>query len=324
MSLASKQCLSCGASLRSGELECDYCGTAHIMEGSTFGVRCNQCGGSNRPDSSNCVHCNTTLLSRCVECFERNPLGSRFCGECKIEFASYRQAKVRGAPDKIGEKGIEKAVLNWLDSGWFKARDIRDKVVIMDAELNWFPVWRFSSQVCGKVQGKQSQTHYRTTTRREYDEAEGIWKTIPSSEPYKVWQEVSKEFNRRVNYHDPAVSDAKLEQVIESKYRSLRLTEIEGDAPACSQGQVLKIPHSDSERVFREYRARARQFLKSELLEQVEMMEVRFLGPSLELIYYPVWAVIYRYKRKRKKMWINGATKESRGQSLSILSQWFG
>ena len=50
----------------------------------------------------------------------------------------------------------------------------------------------------------------------------------------------------------------------------------------------------------------------------------RVLRAALELIYRPVWFVIYRYKRQRKKLWIDGASGAIEGQSVSLLTQWFG
>ena len=83
-------------------------------------------------------------------------------------------------------------------------------------------------------------------------------------------------------------------------------------------------PDSTDELVFRALRARATQQLREGLLERVELLRVRFREPRLRLTFYPVWELVYRYRRVHGNAWVSGACGRVGGKSVSLLHQWLG
>lgn len=322
MKLVAKTCQSCAAPLESG-LTCEWCGTVHAPKSRGGGLACPHCGEGLRESAAHCNSCGESVLFACPECRHRNPGGARFCAECRIEFARYREATVRWLTDTIGRDRVEATAKDWLSSGWFSARDLDKRFALMDAVRTWFPVWCFDTRAEGRVTGQQSQTHYRTTTRIELDE-DGKPRKVPTSEPYKVWNHVEKSFEKPFRLFDPAARDATLEAAASGVKPELPGAEGE-DVPAFVIASDAR-PDIERGSVYRfmAFRREVLGHLETKLLERVERVEVKLHQPRLHLLRVPVWNCIYRYKRKRRRLQINGATGEVRGESVSVLSQWFG
>jgi hypothetical protein len=331
MPLLAKQCLSCAASLPADSLTCEFCGTAHLVQadGSGLACACPSCGHGNRPDAKHCVQCAKPLLLPCPECQAQNPLGSRFCHECRIEFRSYRSAQLRAAPNMVpleGNDGVDRQVMDWLEGRWFKARDIREKLKILERTLVWVPVWTFQSRVKGEVQGQVSQTHYRTTTSREYDHEAERWVDKPDSEPYTVWNEVRKDFDQRLVR--TRLGNLKAERLADALDDSAHLT----GARVLPEGQTLGgadyervfEPTEDEGRAFAILRAEARHHLQQTLLDKVEKLDLHFHQPTLTLAFYPIWDVVYRYRKSHGSVRVRGSDGHVTGKRVTLLSQWFG
>lgn len=230
MALEIKNCLACGANL-GGDLCCDYCGSTHMFTDNGPGLGCRNCGSGNLLTASNCNQCGTSLLLDCPECHAKNPKGSRFCSECKIESHSYRHATLHQAKLAVSHDQLEDAVKAWLGKGWFRARD-SNKIVIMDSQLYWVPMWVFNTEVHGSVQGRNAQTHYKTETKRKWIPEEvddsfnvsitqegwdgynhkkpkrgGKWVDEVVSVPYTVWQDVSKEYEDKFYFYERAYNN---------------------------------------------------------------------------------------------------------------------
>jgi len=323
MNLTARHCLSCSAPLAREQHECSYCGTVHDFNGLTPGAVCPGCGASNRPESQGCVQCRKALLYPCPECRGLNPLGARFCGGCRIEFLSYRQAHRRRALNRLDREGVSIHVKDWLAGGWLKARDIERRLRILERRLYWLPRWRYETRVEGKVQGRNAQTHYRTTTSKSYDHEQERWIDRPGSEPYTVWQDVSKDFERRVAISAQANSETRLEELYAAIGEGVIATEgLEAAPRSSAAGELVLKPEGSDHEAFAALRAQVRAQLEAELLDEVERLELRSFEPRLFLTWRPVWELILSYRRKRRRVRIDGATLEVQGRGFSLLDQW--
>jgi Double zinc ribbon len=333
MALLARQCVCCGAALEPQSLECSFCGTNHVVtaEG-TLGGSCRECGAANQPGARSCVQCRGALAFPCPECRASNPLGSRYCQECQIEFRRYRQAAIHRAPDQVRAERVRGLVIEWLDTRWFKARDIEERLRVLEQTLVWLPVWHLRGRAVGRVQGKVSQTHYRTVSRRSYDREGERWVDKVDSVPYTVWQEVSKDFDQPVAEDLPGASHPELYEFLRQPWGEplgLELIDPDGDDPGLrtvggAEAERVFEPEVSDERAFGRLRKRAERHLRAELLDKVEGLDVRFLQPTLTLTFYPVWEVLYRYRRSHGTVRINGVTRELDGKRVSLLNQWFG
>lgn len=345
MALEIKNCLACGANLGE-DLCCDYCGSMHMITDQGPGLGCRRCGAGNLLTASNCNQCGSSLLLDCPECHAKNPKGSRFCSECKIEFRSYRHASLHQAHLAVPQEKVEETVKAWLGKGWFRARD-SNKIIIMDSQLYWCPMWVFHTEVHGSVQGQNAQTYYKTETKKKWipeqeDErfnisitpegrdgythsrpkTGGKWVDEVVSVPYTVWQDVSKEFEEKFYFHERAYDNRDVNQYSIKPSKTMKdLTEI---PQSRGSWEHVLTPNYQDRDVFGDFRKKVERSLHSQLLDRVELMKVRFKNPRLKLVYCPIWTIIYRYKRKRKRCWIDGSQGAVYGQSVSILSQLFG
>lgn len=319
-----KQCLSCGASLEHDSLVCGFCGMAHLVTGDGHRVACPTCGGPNPPDAKSCVQCRAHLALPCPECAAHNPVGSRFCHDCRIEFRSYRRASIERAALKVSAGSVERLVVEWLDGRWFKARDLRERLKLLERTLVWLPVWRFGARVEGKVQGQVSQTHYRVETSRDYDPETKRWVDRSRSVPYTVWNHVTKEFARDVALARPAGPDHDLYRFL-GDGGDVETRPLADDEPlGGGEGERVFEPIRTEHQAYRALRRQSEADLRRTLLEKVELLDARYLGPSLRLVFYPVWDVLYRYKRSHGTVRIDGATARVDGKRVSLLDQWFG
>ncbi len=316
-----KRCLGCGAGLGRDSLSCEYCGTSHVViSGGGLGCACSGCGAGNTPSAKSCVQCRAPLGNACSECTVFNPLGARFCQECRIEFRTYRDAEVLAGVNRLPIGEVEETLVEWLDSRWFKARDLREKLRILEKTLVWVPRWQFTSRVTGSAQGQVSQTHYRTKTSRDLDD-DGKWVESVHSVPYTVWDHVNKDFDQQISSSKAAAASAgEFNRFLEDSAGSgLSLTCDLGGEP---HERVFQPDDTDLQ-AYRTLRAQARRKLHSTLLEKVERLEVRYFSPHLTLVFTPVWQVVYRYKSKHASARIHGSTGRVDGKRLSLLSQWF-
>lgn len=323
MVLTAKCCMSCGAGLPADGLVCAFCGAAHVMSGGAHALACPACGAGNALTARHCVQCRASLVVTCPECRATSPHGSRFCQECRIEFRAYRRALVLRAPLAVEPEHVAHKVIDWLDGRWFKARDLREQLRVIDSTLVWLPVWRFRARVTGKVQGQASQTHYRTVTNKRYDAQREAWVDEVDSTPYKVWNHVTKDFDRTL--------DLKLDGSEEGKplYDVLALGgggegRPVGDVPPPPRPfeRVFDPDLTDLE-AFSRLRRQGREQLEGELLEKVESVEARWLQPTLTLTFQPVWQVVYRYKKAHGDVRVHGSTGAVTGKRVTLLDQWF-
>jgi hypothetical protein len=342
MALEIKSCLACGAGL--GDCStCDYCGSTHLITSKGSGLACRQCGCGNLPNAANCNQCGNSLLQACVECSHRNPIGSRYCAECKIDVHDYRRPKLYQKPLKIQKGDLDKALHGFLASGWFRARDSH-KTVLMDAQLNWCPVWVFHSECDGHVQGQKAQTHYKTEVKKQYQAGEdddrfqvsiqpvqrdgysgpkkpGKWVDKVESVPYTIWQEVRKEFKKSFRLTKRAYDHKELNNRVGDT--TGRSDFIETLPTAGHDWENVLEPILADRDIFNEFKKDIEKSLRATLLDRVEIIEIYHRGPILKLVFVPVWALIYRYKRKRKRCWIDGVSGKVHGQSINLLTQWF-
>jgi hypothetical protein len=292
-----------------------------VTEGGGLGCACSGCGAGNTPSAKSCVQCRAPLGNACPECTIFNPLGARFCQECRIEFRTYRDAEVLAGINRIALDEVEGKLVEWLDSRWFKARDLREKLKILEKTLVWVPRWQFTSRAKGSVQGQVSQTHYRTKTSRRFDHDEDKWVESVDSVPYTVWDHVTKDFDKQVSTAKAANGSAEEFNrfLTDSAGSGLPLAR---DLGGESYERVFE-PDDQDLQAYRTLRAQARRKLHSGLLEKVERLDVRFLSPHLSLVFTPVWRVVYRYKSTHASARIHGSTGRIDGKRLSLLNQWF-
>lgn len=328
MEIAAKLCQSCGAGLEAGSLQCGYCGSSHVVTGAGFVPACPACGAGNPPSGKHCVQCAAALQLPCPECAAHNPIGSRFCGECRIEFKSYRAALRLRARDALSREEVEQHARDWLASGWFRARDLDERLRLLETDLLWVPVWRWRARAAGTVQGKVSQTHYRNTSSREYDAHTQQWVERSDSVPYQVWSEVSKEFEQEVVVARPACAGAPtaLYDFLgeEPSAGRRRLEQYEDDVSRGRAGERVFDPDRSDAAAYAALRAAAEARLRETLLEKVELLRARYREPGLTLVHYPVWSVLYRYRRTSGTLWVDGATGRVDGKRVTLLSQLFG
>lgn len=323
MAIVAKCCLSCGAGLPADGLVCAFCGAAHVMSGGAHALACPACGAGNALTAKHCVQCRASLVVTCPECRATSPHGSRYCQECRIEFRGYRRALVLRAALKVEPEHVQQQVVDWLDGRWFKARDLREHLRVIDSTLVWLPVWRFRARVTGKVQGQVSQTHYRTVTNKRYDSESESYVDEVDSTPYKVWSHVTKDFDRTL--------DLKLEGSEQGKalYDVLQLggggdgRPVGDDPPPPRPFERVFDPDLTDLEAFGRLRRQARQQLEGDLLEKVESIEARWLQPTLTLTFQPVWQVVYRYKKAHGDVRVHGSTGAVTGKRVTLLDQWF-
>ncbi len=320
MTISEKRCLSCGAGMEHDTLACAYCGTSHVVTSSGLACACGKCGAGNPPSAKSCVQCRAALGHACPECKTFNPLGARFCQECTIEFRAYQRADLRVAPNQVALDEVEGVLLDWLDSRWFKARDLREHLRVLEKTLVWVPRWYFQCSARGSVQGQVSQTHYRPTTVRRPD-GDGKWVDSVSSEAYTVWEHVTKEFDEALALSRPASAAAEGFNSFLGN-RAPASQPVRGELGGEPYERVFE-PDQEDVRVFRALRARAHTRLKRELLERVERLDARFFGPALSLVFTPVWQVVYRYKGAHGDARIHGVTRRVEGKKISLFTQWF-
>ena len=323
MSLVAKCCLSCGAGLPADGLVCAFCGAAHVLSGGAHALACPGCGAGNALTALHCVQCRASLVVTCPECRATSPHGSRYCQACRIEFRAYRRAQVLRAPLAVELEQVEQRVVDWLDGRWFKARDLRAHLRLIDSTLVWLPVWRFRARATGKVQGQVSQTHYRTVTNKRYDADREAFVDEVDSRPYQVWTHVTKDFDRTLDLRLPGAREG------EALYDVLELGGVGaarpvGDVPPALRSfeRVFDPDLTDLE-AFSRLRQQAREGLEGELLERVESIEARWLEPALTLTFQPVWQVVYRYRRAHGDVRVHGSTGAVTGKRVTLLDQWF-
>lgn len=322
--ILAKCCMSCGAGLGADSLVCAFCGAAHVMTGGRMAVACPGCGAGNTLEAKHCVQCRASLVVTCPECRATSPHGSRYCGECRIEFRGYRAAAVLRGALHVRAEDVQGKVVDWLDGRWFKARDLREHVRVIDTTLLWLPTWRFRARVMGKVQGQVSQTHYRTVSSRTYDDEAGDWVDKVDSEPYKVWNHVTKDFERAVDLKLPACEQARpFHDVLELGGGGEGRPVPQGEELARGPDERVFEPDHADVHVFARLRKRASEELKGDLLEKVESVDARWLQPTLTLTYQPVWQVVYRYKKTHGDARVHGTTGAVVGKKVTLLDQWF-
>lgn len=347
MTVTSKRCLSCGAGLPQDGLQCSFCGASHVAVGGGggLGLACHACGAGNRPDAGACVQCRASLVVVCPECAARSPVGGRFCQECRIDFAGYRRAAVERAVPTIGRGQIDEAALAWLDSGLLRARDVRARTRIIEATLVWIPLWRFTGSASGEVQGANRQEHHRTVTRREFDHEKNEWRDVADSEPYEVWNDVTRRFDDQALSHVrlacadagpflDVLPEAALLRATSSLSGLRSIFEHKALRPAatvaCGRDDLgaepwerVFEPASEDLQVYGRCRSEALAGLRARLLDRVDRLEVRVREPRLALVFHPVWHVVYRYGRAHGEVRVCAVTGEARGKALSLLDQWF-
>lgn len=321
--IALKGCVSCGASLPADGLVCEFCGAAHVVADGRLVTACPKCMAGNTPDARHCVQCRASLVVTCPECRATSPHGSRYCHDCQIEFRAYRRATLLRASLVVGPGQVQDKVLDWLDGRWFKARDLREQLRIIDKTLLWLPTWQLRARVTGKVQGQVSQTHYRTVTTKDYDHEARRWVDKVDSQPYQVWSHVTKDFDQTVDVKLPAAAEARpFHDVLElgggGAGRPL------GDEPLgrAEWERVFEPDHTDVQ-AFASLRRRAEEQLRAELLQKVEALDARWLQPALTLTFQPVWQVVYRYRKTHGDARVHGTTGAVTGKRVTLLDQWF-
>lgn len=323
MAIAAKCCLSCGAGLPADGLVCEFCGAAHVFSAGAMAVACPGCGAGNAADARHCVQCRAALVVACPECRAASPHGSRYCQECRIEFRAYRRARVLRTPLEVREEAAAARVVEWLDGRWFKARDLRGRLRVIDAALLWVPTWRLRARVTGEVQGQASQTHHRTVSGRRFDGEAGRWVETVSSEPYLVWQHVTKRFDRTLDLRLPAAAAAAgCQDVLDLAGAPAGRPLDDVPAPA-GPGERVFDPDLIDLQAFARLRGQAAAKLRAELLERVEALDARWLQPTLTLTYEPVWQVVYRYRRAHGEARVHGTTGVVAGRRITLLDQWF-
>jgi hypothetical protein len=321
--IVAKLCMSCGAGLGADSLVCAFCGAAHVVTGGRMAVGCPGCGAGNTLEAKHCVQCRASLVVTCPECRASSPHGSRYCQDCRIEFRGYRRAAILRAACVVTPEQVETRVVDWLDGRWFKAWDLREQVRIIDKTLLWLPTWRLRSRVTGKVQGQVSQTHYRTTTTTHYDHESQKWIEKPDSEPYKVWNHVTKDFDRTLDVKLPASAEAR------PFYDALALAgggdgkPVDEEPTAAHPWERVFDPDLTDVEAFAVLRRTAQKQLHGDLLEKVESVEERWLSPTLTIAFQPVWQVVYRYKKTHGDARIHGTTGAVTGKRVTLLDQWF-
>jgi ribosomal protein L40E len=369
--LVAKECTSCGAPLPQGGLQCGFCGSTHVVTSAGLRAACSQCGTGNPPDAKSCVECSAKLVSPCPECAAANPLGCRFCKDCGIEFRTYREAACLYAPNTISEGEVEGLSREWLETRWFKARDLADGLKILRKTLVWLPLWDFRARAVGHVQGQVSHTHYKTETKSEWvtdpapdppwppppsDPHEGLvgfppspfpgvmgssgpgaggaqsgsqgsggrWVERTHSVPYEVKQEVSKRFDQGVDLHLRASGEADqaYDFLGEPWKEEQRLLPLE-DSLGGEDWECVFPPDAADEVIFQRLRDQARADLRATLLDEVEMLEVQFRDPRLQLSFHPLWEVLYRYRGTHGTVRVDGASARIGGKRVSLLNQWF-
>lgn len=328
MQMVAKLCLSCGAGLPAQGLVCTYCGTAHLVRAdASLGLACAGCGAGNALDARTCVQCRAELRVRCPECQARSPLASRFCQECGLELRGWRRAHERTLPDRVASpEAAERAALAWLLDSWLRARDLEQQVKFLERTRVWVPEWRFAARAVGSVQGQVSQTHYRTVSRRELDPESGKWVDRVDSEPYQVWEHVRKEFDRRERARCPAARAASaFEELLAGADDSPAEDVATAPEERDPEGERSFEPDQPAEAIYDRLRGEVLTRLRGSLLERVELLDVRLLGPPrLELVWRPVWQVVYRYRRTHGDVKVDGATRRAVGKRPTLLSQLFG
>ena len=327
MVVVAKLCLSCGAGLPPDGLTCAWCGTAHLVRtDATLGLACGGCGAGNALDARTCVQCRAELRMRCPECAAASPLMSRFCQECGLGLRDWRRARRVALPDRVGSpEAAERLALEWLLDSWLRARDLEREVGFLERTLVWVPEWRFEARAVGRVQGQASQTHYRTVNRRHYDAETKTWQDRVDSEPYTVWQHVAKDFDQREVARRPANRAAAVYAPLleATDVRAVHGDELEPGA--LPPGGRAFEPDLADEDVYDRLRSEVLARLRGSLLERVELLEVRLLGPArLELVWRPVWQVVYRYRRTHGHVHVDGHARRATGKRMTLLNQLFG
>ena len=334
MPILAKRCQSCGAGLAQDSLTCGFCGTAHVVEPGTGGLlcACPRCGAGNRLEAKHCTSCQAALLVPCPECAADNPQGSRFCHACRIEFKSYRCAQIRAAPNMVdleaaeGRQAIDPLVVAWLQAGWFKARDIDAKLKILERTLVWVPLWTFRARIKGEVQGQVAQTHYRTTTSKSYDHDAEKWVETPSSEPYTVWNDVRKDFDQRVVH--TRLGNLAAERLADALGPAAQLTGArvlpEGQTLGGAEHERVFEPTDTEAVVYASLRREAIEHLRRTLLDKVETLDTQVFQPTLTLSFFPVWDVVYRYRRSHGSVHVRGSDGHVTGKRVTLLTQLFG
>jgi len=326
--LVSKTCLNCAAPLPQGSLSCEFCGSSHVMTADGFQSACQGCGAGNPPHAKHCVQCRAALLIPCPECRADNPLGSRFCHDCTIEFAHYRDPHYQVARNAIPLDAVDARASEWLEGKWFKARDIADNLEILERTLFWLPVWRFLAEARGNVQGQVSQTHYKTVENKRFvpsEDGKGKWENEVDSQPYTVWNDVNRDFEHPVS----VVLRASTEEGTAPLYTAVGepwanqvpLRPLDGELGGAEHERVFE-PGLSPGAAWRTLRQEADQQLRATLLEKVTRLDVRYRQPALSLAFYPVWSVLYRYKRKQGTLQLDGVSGRGSGKRISLLTQW--
>lgn len=316
--------MSCGAGLPEAGLLCAFCGASHVMSGGRLAVACPACGAGNTLDAKHCVQCRASLVVTCPECRATSPHGSRYCGDCRIEFRGYRRAEVLRCALVVAPEQVAGRVVDWLDGRWFKARDLRERLRVIDQTLLWLPTWNLRARVTGKVQGQVSQTHYRTVTTKHYDAEAERWVDRVESQPYEVWNHVTKDFDRTLDVKLPACAEARpFHDVLELGGGGVGAPL--GDEPlGRAEWERVFEPDQRDVAAFARLRRKAEEQLRGEVLQRVESIDARWLQPTLTLTFQPVWQVVYRYKRTHGDARVHGTTGAVTGKRVSLLDQWFG
>ncbi|MGE0709530.1 MAG: zinc ribbon domain-containing protein [Planctomycetota bacterium] len=323
MNLARKECLSCGAALPEDGLRCTFCDATHVVVGSGVQSACPGCGVGNPPGAQGCGQCGADMMRPCPECRAGNPLASRYCHECRIELKRYRAPRYLQAPLVVQREEVEERVREWLDTRWFKARDLSEHLRLLEVSLVWAPVWRFLARAEGTATGQASQTHYRTVSRPDFG-AEGDERERVDSEPYRVWHEVTKAFERELALAKPAASGADELYAFLGDVSAARCPgqPVEGVLGEGDDEHVLT-PDRDELAAWTWIKGLAEEELRAEVLERVELLEVRWLGPRLELCFHPVWEAVYRYKNAHGRVRVCGERGEVDGKRVTLLTQLF-
>lgn len=324
MEIVARSCHSCGAGLEADGLVCSFCGASHVVVGGALAVACPRCGAGNSERARHCVQCRAPVVVTCPECRATSPHGSRYCQECQIEFRSYRRARLLQAPLRVPAEQVEARLVEWLEGRWFRARDLRARLRLIERTLVWVPGWELRARVTGRVQGQVAQTHYRTVSRQVPDGER--WRTEVDSVPYQVWSEVSKEFDRAVVVREPGCEQAAgLQDVVDQADLGPGVAlPLPGEALTSDGGARVFEPDLVDVEAFRRLRGRAEARLRQELLDRVERLEARWLGPALTLTFEPVWRVVYRYRRAHGEARLHGTTGCVAGRKVTLLDQWFG
>lgn len=327
-SLVSKACLNCAAPLPEGSLSCAFCGSSHVMTADGFQSACQGCGAGNPPHAKHCVQCREPLQLPCPECAALNPLGSRYCHDCTIEFASYKDPHYQVAENSVPLEAVDAKVKAWLEGRWFKARDISTQLQVLERTLFWVPVWRFFAEAKGRVQGQTSQTHYRSVSHKRFvsdGQGGGDWQTEVDSEPYTVWNDVQHEFQQPVSVAlraaDPQGTAPLYAALGEPWQAKVPLRVLDGPLGGADHERVFE-PELEPLAAYDRLRREAGAELERTLLERVLRLDVRYVQPALSLTFYPVWSVLYRYKRKQGTLQLDGVSGEGHGKRISLLTQW--